>query len=259
MFLFSYSIFFSLKHNHHNRYCSSLLFSTTADLKEANRLAADNAKSRNNEAKKASAAVLNMPDANSATREQAFSPQRSTLRTPPPLEGYARPAANMNSSSSSSGGGGGGGGRRNGGSMTVLRRELNDQHSSLLRKIEEQRSTIDMLRKNFDMFQQGGMTARGGNGSGNNGGNYGTMDGGYGGGGGGGNNYGNSYEPQQQQQQQQQQQNGWAPGRDDLSNVGKVVLQNIDVDDPDQLDNLLLDFVNKRGGYGPGKMEMPEF
>ena len=202
-----------------------------------------------------------MPDANSATREQAFSPQRSTLRTPPPLEGYARPAANMNSSSSSSGGGGGGGGRRNGGSMTVLRRELNDQHSSLLRKIEEQRSTIDMLRKNFDMFQQGGMTARGGNGSGNNGGNYGTMDGGYGGGGGGGNNYGNSYEPQQQQQQrqQQQQQNGWAPGRDDLSNVGKVVLQNIDVDDPDQLDNLLLDFVNKRGGYGPGKMEMPEF
>ena len=116
------------------------------------------------------------------------------------------------------------------------------------------------------MFQQGGgLSARGSNGRGERGSGYGGGggmggssayggaggggygDGGYGGGGGGYNS------------QTSAQQSGWAPGRQDLANAGKVVLQNIDVDDPDQLDNLLLDFVNKRGGYGPGKMEMPQF
>jgi len=143
--------------------------------------------------------------------------------------------------------------------MTVLRRELNDQHSSLLRKIEEQKNTIEVLRKNFEMYQQGGlMSARGndGNGGANYGGGgedyggYGNMQqqqrGGGGGGGGGGSGGGD--------------QNGWAPGRQGmLAGTGKVVLQNIDLDNPDQLDNMLLDFVNKRGGYGPAKMNMPQF
>ena len=235
-----------------------------SDLAEANRQAAVDAKMKAENAQKSASAVLNMPD---ATREQAFSPQRNAVRTPPPAGGY--PAPSGMSGNSLSGGGGSNRGRRGGGgggSMTVLRKELNDQHSSLLRKIEEQRNTIEMLRKNFDMFQQGGgLSARGSNGRGESGSGYGGGggmggssayggaggggygDGGYGGGGGGYNS------------QTSAQQSGWAPGRQDLANAGKVVLQNIDVDDPDQLDNLLLDFVNKRGGYGPGKMEMPQF
>ena len=39
---------------------------------------------------------------------------------------------------------------------------------------------------------------------------------------------------------------------------GSGFMQNIDMDDPDQLDNLLLDFVNKRNDYNP-TAQMPSF
>lgn len=243
-----------------------------ADLAEANRQTVELAK------QKTAAAVAAMANGGgeagaTETREKGFSPNRNALRTPPGAGGYS-PTLNGRSSEGGGGGGGGrsgggrsGGGRNGGGrgsggresggrgSMTVLRRELNDQHSSLLRKIEEQKNTIEVLRKNFEMYQQGGlMSARGNVGNGGNGGAS------YGGGGGDYGGYGNMQQQQRGSGGGGGDQNGWAPGRQGmLAGTGKVVLQNIDLDNPDQLDNMLLDFVNKRGGYGPAKMNMPQF
>jgi hypothetical protein len=219
-----------------------------ADLAEANRKAAELAK------QKARATVVNGDNktgdiAPDATREEAFSPQRNFLRTPPGAGGYSPKMASVSHSNGSRRSGGGGRG-----SMSVLRRELNDQHSSLLRKIEEQRNTIDMLRKKFDVFQQnnGFASARGSDGGGSSNHYSDHYGGGYGGS--GSSNYGGNGGGSNSQK------DGWAPGRQDiLGGNGKINLQNIDLDSPDEMDNMLLDFVNKRGGYGPAKMSLPQF
>lgn len=51
---------------------------------------------------------------------------------------------------------------------------------------------------------------------------------------------------------------GMQDGGANPSGRGGGFMQNIDMDDPDQLDNLLLDFVNKRNDYNP-TARMPSF
>ena len=111
-----------------------------------------------------------------------------------------------------------------------------------------------MLRKKFDVFQQnnGFASARGSDGGGSSNHYSDHYGGGYGGS--GSSNYGGNGGGSNSQK------DGWAPGRQDiLGGNGKINLQNIDLDSPDEMDNMLLDFVNKRGGYGPAKMSMPQF
>ncbi len=217
------------------------------DLQEANRQAAEQAKQRSQAAQQQGG--------------DPFSPKRATVRTPPPgPEAYVGAAARGGGGGGSGGrgrrGGGGGGGGSGGMSMSVLRRELNDQHGALLRKIEEQRATVETLRNQIQQFQNGGAAGAGGGyrGAGAGAGAAGGGGGAYGGGGlrygggGGGRGYG-----------------GAAAGRGRPNAFaalgdGKNLLNNeIDFENDEALENLLMDFVNKKGGYGPQMPEIPSF
>ena len=197
------------------------------DLAEANRLAAEESKARAEAARKNAAEVMAMPN---PKRDDAFSPKRSAMRTPPPAGGYPQITK-----SSSDGGGPTNSGSRREGSMTRLRRDLNDQHGALLRELNIQRETVMELRSQIEMFAKGGAVGQNGNSN-----YYGVKRSGR-------DDVNSNYGGLHQQQ-------NWAGGLHNQSSdkgTGNGFMQSIDMDDPDELDNLLLDFVNKRNAYNP--------
>ena len=226
------------------------------DLAEANRIAAEESKARAEAARKNAADVMAMPN---PKRDDAFSPKRSAMRTPPPVGGYPPPVSGGGSSGSGRSGGRGNsghgmmltgetyGGRREQGSsmtMTQLRRDLNDQHGALLRELNSQRETVMELRSQIEMFANGVV----GGGSAGGGVRYGSNA--YSGGGMNG-----SAGSHNSQNLNLYGQSGLQPA---MPGGGTGFMQNIDMDDPDQLDNLLLEFVNKKGIYNP-TAQMPTF
>ena len=193
------------------------------EVADANKAAAA---AKQKAAKEAAVNVVNMKDPNSP--EQIFRPQRTAARTPPqkrsPVLQQQQHSASYGSAEYSTR-------RGNSGGIAELRRDLIDQHSALLRKIEEQRSVVEVLRNQIQQF-----AGRGPPGPVAANLDYAAFP----------QNAGAGLMSQHFSSQAGVQMRGVGGlDRMRIANTGKAVLRNIDADDPDELDALLLDFVNR--------------